>query len=63
MISRLRQRLCQRPSRAAVVEAALLATALVSAIAVRWVYLEQFSGTAIGNAAVGPDVKEYDAWA
>ncbi len=63
MSSTVPQRLRLQLDRGTVLEAALVAAAVIAAIAVRWMYLAQFSETAIGAVAVGPDVREYDAWA
>jgi len=47
----------------AAVETAVLAGIVLLALVCRLVYLRQFSQSPICAAAVGPDVKEYDAWA
>ena len=38
-------------------------TLLVSALAIRLLYLVQFSSSPIFNTPIGPDVEEYDLWA
>ena len=38
-------------------------TLLVSALAIRLLYLMQFSSSPIFNTPIGPDVEEYDLWA
>ena len=38
-------------------------TLLVSALAIRLLYLMQFSSSPVFSIPIGPDVEEYDLWA